>query len=34
VFIAQRRRKSEPNPGRPTYVRTEPAIGYRFRPDA
>jgi two-component system, OmpR family, KDP operon response regulator KdpE len=31
VFIAQLRRKIEPNPARPTYIRTEPAIGYRFR---
>jgi two-component system KDP operon response regulator KdpE len=34
VFIAQLRRKIEPNHSRPTYVRTEPAIGYRFRPEA
>jgi len=31
VFIAQLRRKIEPVPARPTYVRTEPAVGYRFR---
>jgi len=31
VFIAQLRRKIEPAVGPPTYVRTEPGIGYRFR---
>jgi two-component system KDP operon response regulator KdpE len=31
VFIAQLRRKIEPVPARPTYVCTEPAVGYRFR---
>ena len=34
VFIAQLRRKIEPVPARPTYVRTEPAVGYRFRDEA
>ena len=34
VFIAQLRRKIEPEPHRPTYIRTEPGIGYRFRLDA
>ena len=33
VFIAQLRRKIEPEPHRPTYIRTEPGIGYRFRLD-
>jgi len=33
-FIVQRRRKIEPDPSRPTYIRTEPSIGYRFRADA
>lgn len=31
VFIAQLRRKLEPDPDRPTYILTEPRIGYRFR---
>jgi two-component system, OmpR family, KDP operon response regulator KdpE len=31
VFIAQLRRKIEPNPSRPTFIRTESGIGYRFR---
>jgi two-component system KDP operon response regulator KdpE len=31
VFIAQLRRKIEPDPDRPTYILTEPRIGYRFR---
>ncbi len=31
VFIAQLRRKIEPEPHRPIYIRTEPGIGYRFR---
>ena len=31
VFIAQLRRKIEPNPSRPSYIRTEPGVGYRFR---
>ena len=30
VFIAQLRRKIEPAVGPPTYIRTEPGIGYRF----
>jgi len=30
VFIAQLRAKIEPTPARPSYVRTEPAVGYRF----
>ncbi|HLH23339.1 MAG TPA: response regulator transcription factor [Chloroflexota bacterium] len=34
VFIAQLRRKIEPVPARPTYIRTEPAVGYRFRDEA
>ncbi|MBA2449543.1 MAG: response regulator transcription factor, partial [Chloroflexi bacterium] len=33
-FIVQLRRKIEPDPSRPTYIRTEPGIGYRFRADA
>jgi two-component system, OmpR family, KDP operon response regulator KdpE len=30
-FIVQLRRKIEPDPTRPTYIRTEPGVGYRFR---
>jgi two-component system KDP operon response regulator KdpE len=30
VFVAQLRRKIEPDPARPRYIRTEPGIGYRF----
>jgi two-component system KDP operon response regulator KdpE len=30
VFIAQIRRKLEPNPSRPIYFITEPGMGYRF----
>jgi two-component system KDP operon response regulator KdpE len=33
TFIAQLRRKIEPNPSRPRIIVTEPGIGYRFRPD-
>lgn len=32
VFMGQLRTKIEPNPARPAYIRTEPGIGYRFRP--
>jgi two-component system, OmpR family, KDP operon response regulator KdpE len=32
-FIVQLRRKIEPEPSRPTYIRTEPGVGYRFRAD-
>ncbi|HEY8475580.1 MAG TPA: response regulator [Chloroflexota bacterium] len=31
VFIAQLRRKIEPDPARPQYIVTEPGVGYRFR---
>jgi two-component system KDP operon response regulator KdpE len=31
VFIAQLRGKIEPDPARPSYIRTEPGVGYRFR---
>jgi two-component system KDP operon response regulator KdpE len=34
TFVAQLRRKIEPNPSRPRIIVTEPGIGYRFRPDA
>jgi len=30
VFISQLRRKIEDNPLRPTYILTEPGVGYRF----
>jgi two-component system KDP operon response regulator KdpE len=32
VFIAQVRRKLEPQPSRPRYFVTEPGMGYRFEP--
>jgi two-component system, OmpR family, KDP operon response regulator KdpE len=31
TFIAQLRRKLEREPSRPTWILTEPAVGYRFR---
>jgi two-component system, OmpR family, KDP operon response regulator KdpE len=34
VFITQLRHKIEPDPAHPTYIRTEPGIGYRFHPEA
>jgi len=35
VYMAQIRRKLEPDPANPTYFITEPGMGYRFRdPDA
>ena len=30
VYMAQLRRKLEPDPSRPRYLITEPGIGYRF----
>jgi two-component system KDP operon response regulator KdpE len=33
VFIANLRKKFEPNPRTPKYIRTEPWIGYRFDPE-
>jgi two-component system KDP operon response regulator KdpE len=33
TFIAQLRRKIEPQPSRPRWIVTEPGVGYRFRPD-
>jgi len=33
VTISNLRSKIEPNPDRPTYILTEPGIGYRFRCD-
>ncbi|MGY0231991.1 response regulator [Longispora urticae] len=32
VHLANLRRKLEPDPARPRYLRTEPGIGYRFTP--
>ena len=32
VYLAQIRRKLEPDPSRPRYFLTEPRIGYRFEP--
>ncbi len=34
TFIAQLRRKLEREPSRPRWILTEPAVGYRFRPEA
>jgi two-component system KDP operon response regulator KdpE len=34
VYLAQLRRKLEPEPARPRYLITEPGMGYRFEPDA
>jgi two-component system, OmpR family, KDP operon response regulator KdpE len=31
VYVAQLRRKLEPDPSRPRYLLTEPGMGYRFR---
>ena len=32
VYLAQLRRKLEPEPARPRYLITEPGLGYRFEP--
>ena len=32
VYLAQIRRKLEPDPSQPRYFITEPRIGYRFEP--
>ncbi|GAY07847.1 sensor histidine kinase [Pseudonocardia sp. N23] len=32
VYLAQLRRKLEPDPGRPRYLLTEPGMGYRLQP--
>jgi two-component system, OmpR family, KDP operon response regulator KdpE len=34
VYMAQLRRKLEPNPSQPVYLLTEPGMGYRFVPTA
>jgi DNA-binding response OmpR family regulator len=31
VYLAQLRRKLEPEPSRPRYLLTEPGMGYRFQ---
>src|SRR5262249_43338265 len=33
TFMPQWRRKLEREPSRPRWILTEPAVGYRFRPD-
>ena len=32
IYLAQLRRKLEPEPGRPGHLITEPGMGYRYRP--
>jgi two-component system KDP operon response regulator KdpE len=32
IYLAQIRRKLEPEPARPRYFITEPGMGYRFEP--
>ncbi len=32
VYLAQLRRKLEPDPARPRHLITEPGMGYRFEP--
>jgi two-component system, OmpR family, KDP operon response regulator KdpE len=34
VYVGQLRRKLERDPVRPTLIRTEPAVGYRFEPES
>jgi two-component system KDP operon response regulator KdpE len=31
--MTQLRRKLEPDPARPRWLRTEPGMGYRYQPD-
>ncbi len=33
LYMGQLRKKLEPDPARPRYLRTEPGMGYRFDPD-
>ena len=32
LYLAQLRRKLEPDPSRPRHLLTEPGMGYRFEP--
>ena len=32
IYMAQLRRKLEPEPSRPRHLLTEPGMGYRFEP--
>jgi two-component system KDP operon response regulator KdpE len=32
IYVAQLRRKLEPDPGRPRFLITEPGMGYRYQP--
>ena len=34
LYMAQLRRKLEPDPARPRWLMTEPGMGYRFQPDS
>ncbi len=34
LYMAQLRRKLEPDPARPRWLLPEPGMGYRFQPDA
>jgi two-component system KDP operon response regulator KdpE len=33
LYMAQLRRKLEPDPARPRWLITEPGMGYRYQPD-
>jgi len=33
LYVGQLRRKLEPDPSRPRWLRTEPGMGYRYQPD-
>jgi len=33
LYLAQLRKKLEPEPSRPRYLLTEPGMGYRFSPE-
>jgi two-component system KDP operon response regulator KdpE len=33
LYMAQLRRKLEPDPAQPCWLITEPGMGYRFQPD-
>jgi two-component system KDP operon response regulator KdpE len=33
LYMTQLRRKVEPDPARPRWLRTEPGMGYRYQPD-